>query len=93
MQQWHSKGLDRDLHKKNSDSGENMSSAFVRQLHKNPQCIVASIGHPEATQCHQCFVVKVNNRQIRPLSHCNVFFDVQILPHGLLPNPHQDPAQ
>jgi hypothetical protein len=35
-----------------SDLSADTSSDFVRQLHKHPQCIVASIGHPEATQCH-----------------------------------------
>jgi hypothetical protein len=37
---------------------------------------------PEATQCHQCLDVEVDNRKIQPLSHCDVFYDAQILPHG-----------
>ncbi len=76
-----------------SDSGANTSSGFVQQPHKHPQCIVASTSHPKAMQCHQCLDVEVDNRKIRPLSHCDAFFDAQILLHGFHPNPHQHLAQ
>jgi len=92
MQQWCPEGLDRYLHKVFSNSSTDTSSSFVQQPHKHPQCIVASIGHPEATQCNQCLNVEVDNRKIWPLSHCDAFFDVQILPHGFHPNPHQHPT-
>jgi hypothetical protein len=81
------------LHEAFSDSSADTSSDFVRQPHKHPQCIAASIGHPETMQCHQCLDVEVNNHKIWPLSHCDAFFDVQILSHGLHPNSHQHPAQ
>jgi hypothetical protein len=71
------------------DSGVDTSSDFVRKLHKHPQCIVTSIRHPKAMQCHQFLDVEVNNHKIWPLSHCDAFYDAQILPHGLHPNPHQ----
>jgi hypothetical protein len=84
---------DRNLHEVFSDLGADTSSSFVQQSHKHPQCIVASIDHPKAMQCHQCLDVEVNNHKIRPLSHCNAFFNAQILPHGLHPNRHQHPTQ
>jgi hypothetical protein len=49
---WRPTGLDRDLHEAFFYSGANTSSGFVQQPHKHPQRIVASIGHPKATQCH-----------------------------------------
>ncbi len=76
-----------------SDSGVDMSSEFVQHPHKHPQCIIATMGHPKAMQCHQCLDVEVNNHKIRPLSHYDAFFNAQILLHGLHPNPHQHPTQ
>jgi hypothetical protein len=81
------------IYTKLSDLGADTSSDFVRQLHKHPQCIAASIGHLEATQCYQCLDVEVDNRKIQPLSHCDAFYDAQIPLHGLQPNPHQHPAK
>ncbi len=52
-----------------------MLSDFVQQPHKHPQCIAATIGHPEVMQCHQCLDVEVDNRKIWPLSHYDAFFD------------------
>jgi hypothetical protein len=93
MWRWCPEGLDRDLHEAFSNLGVDTSSDFVQQPHKHPQCIVASIGHLEATQCHQCLDIEIDNRKIQPLSHCDAFFDVQIFPHGLHPNPHQHLTQ
>ncbi len=75
MQRWHPRGLNRDLHEVFSDSSADTSSNFVRQSHKHPQCIIALIGHPKATQHHQCLDVEVDNRKIWPLSHCDAFYD------------------
>jgi hypothetical protein len=74
-------------------SSADTSSGFVQQPHKHPQCIIALISHPEVTQCHHCFNVEVDNRKIWPLSHCDAFYDAQILPHGLHPNLHQHLAK
>ncbi len=89
MQRWRLEGVDKDSREVFFDLGAGTSSDFVRQLHKHTQCIDALIGHLEATQCYQCLDVEVNNHKIPPLSHCNTFFEAQILPHGLHPNLHQ----
>jgi hypothetical protein len=93
LQQWHLEGLDKDLHKVFFYLDVDTSSGFIQQPHKHPQCITALIDHPKATQCHQCLDVKIDNRKIPPLSHYDVFFDAQILPHGLHPNLHHHPTQ
>ncbi len=75
------------------DSSLDTSSGFVRQPHKHPQCIVALISDPEVCQCHRCLNVEVNNCKIRPMSHYDAFYDAQILPHGLHPNPQRHPTK